>query len=421
VAQIGGSLAKVKEMRRLPQRRAYALSARMESDDESGKTAPYADPAPFSVSAQGLDLTFYASGEDRLEALLDTIRAAKRSLKLFFYIFSTDACAKQVRDALAEAAARGVKVVLIVDDFGSSADTFFFKKLIDAGGRVQRFGARWGARYLIRNHQKMLIIDDEAAIIGGFNIAQAYFDPPEKGGWNDLAVRVEGDTVKQLAQYFALLARWTDGRRVRVMEARRQMRGWRSGTGSVRWLVGLPGNRLSPWAQCVIGDIKRATRLDMMVAYFSPRWGLIKQIGNVALRGQARLLLAAKSDNAATIGAARTSYGKMLRKGVEIHEFEPAKLHAKLIVVDDATYIGSANFDMRSLYINLELMLRIEDAALAARMRDFIAHHLPHSTEVTPELYARRRTFLHRLQWIVSWFLVTVADYSVTRKLNAGL
>ncbi|WEK45794.1 MAG: phosphatidylserine/phosphatidylglycerophosphate/cardiolipin synthase family protein [Candidatus Andeanibacterium colombiense] len=398
----------------------------MESDDESGEAAPYADPEPFSISAQGLELTFYASGESRLKALLDTIAAAQASLKLYFYIFSADACGKRVRDALAEAAARGVEVVLIVDDFGSSADSLFLKSLIDAGGTVQRFGARWGGRYLIRNHQKMLIVDDKAAIIGGFNIAQAYFDPPEKDGWNDLAVRVEGAAVKQLTEYYAILARWTDGRKVRVMEARRQMANWQSGSGTVRWLVGRPGNRLSPWAQSVIGDIRRAARLDMMVAYFSPRWGLIKLIGKVAQRGTgegegARLLLAAKSDNAATIGAARTSYGKMLRKGVAIYEFEPAKLHAKLIVVDDATYIGSANFDMRSLYINLELMLRIEDAALAARMRDFIAGHLPHSTAVTPELYAQRRTPLHRLQWIVSWFLVTVADYSVTRRLNAGL
>ncbi len=104
-----------------------------------------------------------------------------------------------------------VEVVLILDDFGSTADSFFLKKLIDAGGKVQRFGARWGGRYLIRNHQKMLIVDDNAAIIGGFNIEQAYFDPPEKGGWNDLAVRVEGPAVKQLTDYFAILAyldRW---------------------------------------------------------------------------------------------------------------------------------------------------------------------------------------------------------------------
>ncbi len=106
---------------------------------------------------------------------------------------------------------------------------------------------------------------------------------------------------------------------------------------------------------------------------------------------------------------------------MKIYEFEPCKLHAKLIVVDDATYIGSANFDMRSLYINLELMLRIEDKALAARMRKFIDHHVPHSIEVTPALHRRRRTWLHRLQWTLSWFLVTVADYSVVRRLNAGL
>ncbi len=222
----------------------------MESEEprsgrQSGKTAPYADPAPFSLSAQGLDLTFYASGDDRLKALLHTIRAAKISLKLYFYIFSTDACAAKVRDALAEAAARGVKVVLILDDFGSLADSYFLKALIDAGGKVQRFSPHWGVRYLIRNHQKLLIVDDEAAIIGGFNIEQSYFDPPEKGGWNDLAVRVEGAPLAPLIQWFGLLERWTAGKRLKFMQARRQARRWHSGDGPVRWLVGGPGRTLS--------------------------------------------------------------------------------------------------------------------------------------------------------------------------------
>jgi cardiolipin synthase len=393
----------------------------MESDDQRGKAAAYADPEPFSVSAQGLELTFYASGEDRLRALLETIAAAQKSLKLFFYIFATDKCAARVRDALAEAARRGVAVTLILDDFGSLADNAFLGDLIAAGGRVQRFGARWGTRYLIRNHQKLLIVDDEAAIIGGFNIEQAYFDPPQNGGWNDLAVRIEGAAVKQLTEYYAILDRWTDGRRVKMREARHQVRHWQSGSGGVRWLVGGPGSRLSPWARCVIGDIERATRLDMMVAYFSPRWGLVGKIGDVARRGKARLMLAEKSDNAATVGAARALYRRLLKNGVEIHEFNPGKLHAKLIVVDNATYIGSANFDMRSLYINLELMLRIEDQALADRMRAFIDHHVPWSTPITPELDRRRRTWFNRLRWAASWFLVTVVDYSVTRRLNLGL
>jgi len=383
--------------------------------------APYRDPAPFSIAAQGVALEFYPSGPDRLQAVLDTIGAARRSLRLFFYIFSNDACAAKVRDALVEAAERGVGVVLIVDDFGSLADDLFLAPLIRAGGRVQRFSARWSARYLIRNHQKMLIADDAVAMIGGFNIEQAYFDPPEKNGWNDIGVRVEGEAVARLSKWFALLEKWTDGRPVKLTEARREVRQWDAGEGPVRWLLGGPSQRLSPWARNVITDIEHARRLDMMVAYFSPRKGIVRRIARVAARGTVRLLLAAKSDNAATIGAARSLYGRMLRRGAHIHEFEPCKLHAKLIVVDDAVYIGSANFDMRSLYINLEIMLRIEDAALAERMREFIAGHLQWSTEVTPALHARRGTWWNRLRWKASWFLVAVVDYTVTRRLNLGL
>ena len=399
-----------------------------ETEDRAGE-AQYRDPEPFSLSAQGLELTFYAGGDDRIAALLDAIRGARRSLKLYFYIFATDACAAKVRDTLAEAAARGIAVTLIVDDFGSSADAAFFKPLVDAGGTVRRFSSHWSARYLIRNHQKMLIADDGLAIIGGFNIAQAYFDPPDKNGWNDLAVKVEGEAVANLAAWFALLDQWTAAGKVRLLQARRQVRRWKSGSGNVRWLVGGLSRTLSPWARSVINDIDRATKLDMMVAYFSPRSGLVRRIGLVAERGKASdaesggagLLLAAKSDNAATIGAARANYGRMLRRGVEIHEFKPCKLHAKLIVVDDAVYIGSANFDMRSLYLNLELMLRVEDAALASRMREFIAGHLPFSTEVTPALHRRRSKWWNRVRWSISWFLVTVVDYTVTRRLNLGL
>ena len=164
--------------------------AAMESFAESAPAqAAYHASEPFSLSAQGQDLTFYPSGQDRLNAVIETIGTARRSLKLFFYIFATDDCAKRVRDALVEAAARGVQVILIVDDFGSRADDIFLAPLTRAGGIVRRFSAHWNSRYLIRNHQKMLICDEDVAIIGGFNIEQSYFDPPEKNGWNDLAVR----------------------------------------------------------------------------------------------------------------------------------------------------------------------------------------------------------------------------------------
>ena len=96
-------------------------------------------------------------------------------------------------------------------------------------------------------------------------------------------------------------------------------------------------------------------------------------------------------------------------------------LHSKLIVVDDVVYIGSGNFDVRSLYLNLELMFRIEDAALAQRMRAFVGQQLGASQRITVAVDRSRRSLFNRIRWGLSWFLVTVVDYSITRRLNLGL
>jgi cardiolipin synthase len=131
--------------------------------------------------------------------------------------------------------------------------------------------------------------------------------------------------------------------------------------------------------------------------------------------------MAGHSDNPATVGASRALYGRLLAAGARIWEFQPSKLHTKLIVLDDTVYIGSANFDMRSLYLNLEIVVAIEDKALADRMRGFVAAHLPASLEVTPEVYRQWATPWNRLRWRASWFLVSVVDYTVSRRLNLGL
>ena len=383
--------------------------------------AGYVDAEPFSFTAHGQELTFYPAGKDRLAALLGLIDEAQSSLKLYYYIFSTDACAARVRDALAAAAARGVAVTLMLDGFGADASDDFLAALIEAGGRVLRFSPRWNTRYLVRNHQKMLIADDRTALIGGFNIEQSYFDPPDSDGWHDMGVSVCGDSVAKLVDWYRGLERWTANPRAQFLAMRRLVRGWHPGTGPVRWLMGGPTRALNSWARCVVRDIERASRLDMIMAYFSPSGRMLRRIGRVASRGDVRLVLAAKSDNAATVGASRALYGGLLRCGAKIYEFEPCKLHTKLIVVDDAVYVGSANFDMRSLYLNLELMLRIEDAELAQRMREYIAGHCLYSTEVTPALDRQRRTIPNRIRWWLSWWLVSVVDYTVSRRLNLGL
>lgn len=390
---------------------------------DPGAPAAFRDEDPFTITAQDHSLTFLPAGRDRLARLLELIEGAQRSLRLCFYIFVEDDVGVRVRDALVDAARRGVDTRVIVDGFGAAADedSAFFAAFRAAGGHYHVFTPKFGRRYLIRNHQKMVIADEQRAMIGGFNIEQSYFDLPEVNGWRDLGIALEGPAVSELVRWYSALEGWLADRRQQLLAIRRQVRAWDGGSGPVRLLIGGPTEGLSGWARTIGQDLRAGSRLDMVMAYFSPSAGLLRRIARIGRTGEARLVLAGKSDNAATLGATRSLYTYLLKRKVRIWEFAPCKLHTKLIVIDDVTYIGSANFDMRSLFLNLELMLRIEDRALAERMRDFVSGHLPYSQEILPPDHRRRATLWNRVRWGLSWFLVTVVDYTVSRRLNLGL
>lgn len=381
----------------------------------------FCDPPPFTVEAQGHLFAFYPGGRERFDALLGLIDGARERLRLCFYIFATDESAVRIRDALTAAVRRGVKVSVILDSFGAVADARFFAPFIEAGGDFATFLARFTRRYLIRNHQKMVIADDRVAMLGGFNVENAYFARPDEDGWSDLAFTVEGPVVDRLGEWFDGLDEWVSHPNEQFRAIRRKVRAWKAGEGPVQVLVGGPTSDLSSWAREVSYDLVEGDRLDMIMAYFSPPPRLSKRMRAIARKGETRLLFPARSDNGATVGAARAYYGRLLEAGARIWEFEPCKLHTKLIVLDDAVYLGSANFDARSLFINLEIVLKVEDAALAARMRDYLTHHLPASLEITPELHARRATLWNRLRWRLCRFLVAALDYTVNRRLNLGL
>ena len=382
----------------------------------------YRDPPPFELAAVGHDFAFYPGGAERWDALIALIDSAQTSIRMCFYIFAPDERGRAVIARLLAARERGVEVSLLIDSFGSkNAPDALFAPLRAAGARYCCFSPRWSVRYLVRNHQKMVIVDERQAMLGGFNVEHDYFAPPQENGWADLAFALTGPAVSELVRWYDLLERWTSQKRGAWKAIRRLVRAWRPGNSPVQLLLGGPTRGLSPWARSVSNDLIEGNRLDMIMAYFSPAVRLLARIGRIARKGETRLVLAAKSDNGATIGASRILYGPLLKRGARIWEFSPCKLHTKVIVLDDAVYLGSANFDMRSLYINLEIMLRIEDAALAERMREYVSQYIAASQPITRALHKERRTLANRLRWTLSWFLVTVVDYTVSRRLNLGL
>ena len=132
--------------------------------------------------------------------------------------------------------------------------------------------------------------------------------------------------------------------------------------------------------------------------------------------GRVQLILAGKSDAPLSVLAAQSLYRRFLRGGVEIFEYQPQILHAKLILVDDVVYIGSSNLDTRSLQINYELMLRLEDRELAARAREIFGGALKHCRAIDRENWSRSRTFWQKLKQKWAFLLLNRIDPYVARR-----
>ncbi len=383
--------------------------------------------APFVVAGNRLSLL--AEGPERLSALIDLIDGARCSLRILYYIYADDESGRRVNDALVAAAARQVRVTLIVDGFGSdeAADRRFFDPLEAAGVSVCRFVPRLGRRYLLRNHQKLALADaeDDAAariIVGGFNIEDDYFGTEDEQAWRDLGLLIEGPAAARMLGYFDALHEWVvlpDGK---LRHLNRALAHWSEREGAVRWLIGGPTRRLSPWARAVRADMKAARRIDIIAGYFTPSPTMLRRLDRARERGhRVRVVTARKSDNNATIAAARFTYRGLLKRGIRVFEFLPTKLHTKLYVADDAVHVGSANFDMRSLFINLELMVRIEDAEFAAHVRHYVDGEIARSEEITYDRYLETTGLWQRAKQFAAYLLVGVVDPFFSRTLNFGI
>jgi cardiolipin synthase len=375
---------------------------------------------PIRAEIAGNRLELIESGVDRFNMLLELMAGAENSIKMLMYMFNPDKDGDAVRNALTDAARRGVEVKLLIDGFGSAATSDFFTALGKAGGEHCVFNPSWGRQYLLRNHQKLIVVDDKTVLIGGANIDATYLEDRGSKHWRDLWLRIDGPEAALPSRYFDALFRWSKRTKSKLRSLRRMLAEYNEWRGPLQWKFSGPLSMRNSWWRSIGRDMKDARRLDKIFAYFAPPGAMLRRIGRVGRRGRARVINAAKSDNNATIAAARHSYSRLIRRHVEIYEYQPAKLHTKLAIVDDVVHIGSSNFDYRSFYINLEVMLRIHDARFAQEMRGYFERELKDCRWITHEVHAKRATLWRRLKWAISHFLVNVMDYSVTRRLNFG-
>jgi cardiolipin synthase len=274
----------------------------------------------------------------------------------------------------------------------------------------------------IRDHRKMLVCDSRIAYVGGFNIADEYDGDGISSGWRDLGLKLEGLIARELEASFEELFAKADFLHKRFMRLRRSSARRSVFATDEQLLLSGPGRGHSPIKRSLTKDLAAAKEVKIIMAYFLPTWRIRRELAGVIQRGgTVELILPGKSDVLVSKLAAQSLYRRILRVGMSIFEYEPQILHAKLIIIDDFVYVGSANLDQRSLQINYELMIRFQNRLFADQAREVFEGMRRNCRQITREHWSEGRTIWRRIKQRWAYLLLVRLDPYIARRQWRGL
>jgi cardiolipin synthase len=341
---------------------------------------------PATVGNQVRLVTSGVEAYGQVMALLD---GARRSIHLTTFILGRDAVGEAVVARLAQRAAEGVQVRVLLDDLGSwRTPRRFLRPLIEAGGEVAYFmpvfHLPFRGRSNLRNHRKILVVDGAIALTGGMNLAWEYLGPtPDPDRWVDLSVVVEGPAARDFDEIF-----WSD---------------WSFATGGsvpppdespaaippppaadgvpVQVVASGPDVAGDPLYESLVASLFAAQeRIWVVTPYFVPDEILVRALDLAARRGVDVRIIVPNRSNHLSADLARVGYLRQINDaGAQTLRFKPVMIHAKAILIDDGlAVIGSANMDMRSLFLNYEVALFLYDPAQVRDTETWIKSLFPH-------------------------------------------
>ena len=328
-----------------------------------------------------------------IAGMIADIEAADRHVHLLLYIWLPDGNGVKLAEALQRAAARGVACRAIADDIGSRAMIRgpHWAAMRRAGVRLARalpvgfpiLRALQG-RIDLRNHRKLLVVDNRITWCGSQNGADPEFRPKARfAPWVDAMMRFEGPVARQNQHLFATdwMAWGDDDPRAILAEP------LDPGAGPITAQVVASGPTGRPFAMPeMFQTLIYAARRELVIStpYYVPDEGMQAALRAAGHRGvAARLILPARNDNLAVAAASRSHYAGLLAAGIRIFEYEGGLLHTKSLTLDgELTFIGSANMDRRSFELNDENNILLHDVDATAAMRALQEHYIAQSREV---------------------------------------
>ena len=325
----------------------------------------------------GNAVALYVGGGAILEACRELIRSAARTVDIEMYLWSDDAVGNGMVDLLLEAVRRGVTVRAVYDAIGCIGATAHLERLAAGGARVVAFHPflpwRWRGNPNHRNHRKLLLIDDTAAVLSSANWGLDYAPESNPAAFVDAGLGVAGPVVADLAADFRRIFAIV-GETLPEPSAPRPglpPPGEPIGGVTAQVLSGITRGDRNPIRQVYTFLLKTARSEVVIVnAYFVPGRRFVRLLGKAAQRGvSVSLHLPGRTDQRFVQAATRSTYGRLLRAGVQVFESEARAIHAKAAWVDGAILVlGSANIDPRSFVHNLELNLNVHSPYLVTSL-----------------------------------------------------
>lgn len=349
-----------------------------------------------------------ADYDESLDRLIADIDAAKQSVHLLYYIFEDDGVGQRVAQALLRAEKRGVQCRVLVDAIGSRPFRRLLPELKAEGVEaysmlpVGLFAKRL-ARFDVRNHRKLAVIDGQIGHIGSQNIVDATFKPGIVN--EEMVCRVTGPVVTTFQCIFADDWYLTTGRALEKANAFPDVP--RTGDAYAQLLPSGPGYPTENNQRLFVAFIHAAReRVVITTPYFIPDDALLQALQTAVLRGvDVRLVVPYKADQYLVGFAQRSYYDELLDSGVKVFQYRTRFLHAKHLTIDDGVaIIGSSNMDQRSFGLNLELSLILYDFEATQRLREAQERYFAGSTLLTKAEWAKRTWLTKGMQNIARLF-----------------
>jgi cardiolipin synthase len=313
------------------------------------------------------------NGDQIFPAMLKAIREAQNSITLETYIYWKGAMGDEFTQALAERAQAGVKVHVMYDAVGSQKiDKNIIKEMKDAGIELEIYNpVRWHsiAKMNNRTHRKILVIDGRIGFTGGVGIADEWSGSAQNSKhWRDTHFRIEGPAVAQMQAAF--MENWIEVTGNVLHSAAYFPELPRTGNYLAQFFISSPGGGGDSMQLMYAMSIAAAAKaIQLSAAYFVPDNVEVRMLADAAKRGvKVQIIVPGKETDSPTVRrASRSTWGELLRAGVEIYEYQPTFFHCKVMVVDGVwVSVGSTNFDTRSFSTNDEANLNVYDREFAA-------------------------------------------------------